>query len=136
MKKKQNRQNILDENNDMGRFFELATSDKIYVNSSNLHGIKNEILLDYTSDFVLKRLKIIGLIEHKTNIRSKNMDDFESYLNGVDIDSVSDVSTFTGHVYNLKTPKFLVVKRSAYTKGTNFMQKLVEYHGKTSHLPI
>ena len=38
---------------DLGRFFQLATSIKIYVNSSNLHEIKNEILKDYTDDFEL-----------------------------------------------------------------------------------
>ena len=31
---------------DLGRSLELATSDKIYVNSLNLHEIRNEILLD------------------------------------------------------------------------------------------
>ena len=54
---------------DIGRFFELTTTDKIYVNSLNLHEIKNEILQDYTGDFELNGLMIIGLVEHKTNIR-------------------------------------------------------------------
>ena len=63
---------------DLGRFFELATSIKIYVNSLNLHEIENEILQDYTGDFELSGLMIIGHFEHKTNIRFKKMDDFES----------------------------------------------------------
>ena len=50
-KKKQNerrqkRQNLIDEDIDLGRFFEPATSNKIYVNNLNLHEIKNEILQD------------------------------------------------------------------------------------------
>ena len=66
--RKQKRENMV-EDIDLGRFFELATSIKIYVNSSNLHEIKNEILQDYTGDFVSNGLMIIGPVEHKTNIR-------------------------------------------------------------------
>ena len=61
---------------DIGRFFELATSNNIYVNNLNLHEIKNEILKDYTGDFELIGKMIIGVVEHKTNIRFKNLDDF------------------------------------------------------------
>ena len=50
--RRQRRENIV-EDIDIGRFFELATSDKIYVNNINLHEIKNEILQDYTGDFEL-----------------------------------------------------------------------------------
>ena len=48
------------------RFFELAASNKIYVNNLNLHEIKNEKIQDYTGDFDLNGLTIIGPIEHKT----------------------------------------------------------------------
>ena len=48
---------------DLGRFLELATSNKIYVNNLNLLEIKNEILQDYTGDFELNGRKIIGPIE-------------------------------------------------------------------------
>ena len=61
---------------DLGGFFQLATSNKIYVNNLNLHEVRNEILQDYTVDFELYGLKIIGPIEHKTNIRFKNMNHF------------------------------------------------------------
>ena len=81
--RRQKRQNI--EAVDIGRFFEIATSNKIYVNNLNLHEIKNEILEDYTGDFELIGKMIIGPIEHKTNIRFKNMDDFERYINAIDI---------------------------------------------------
>ena len=54
---------------DLGRFFELATSNKIYVNNLNLHEIKNENLQDYTGDFELNGKMIIGAIEHKTTTR-------------------------------------------------------------------
>ena len=67
--RRQKRQTLVDEGNDLGRFFVLASSDKIYVTSLNLHDIKNEILQDYTSDFELYGLMVIGPIEHKTNIK-------------------------------------------------------------------
>ena len=92
---KQKRENVV-ENNDLGRFFETATSNKIYVNSLNLHEIKNEILQDCTGYFELNGLMILGPIEHKTNIRYKNMDDFGSYKNAIDIDYDSEDVTFTG----------------------------------------
>ena len=120
---------------DLGRFFEIATSNKIYVNSLNLHEIKKEILQSYTGDFELNGLMNIGPIEHKTNIRLKNMYDFESYINAIDFDYNSENVTFTGYVYKLKTPQFNVVKRSAYAKGTTYMQEIVEYHEQNCYIP-
>ena len=119
---------------DLGRFSELATSNKIYVNQLNLHEFKNEILKEYTGDFELNGLLIIGHIGHKTIIRFEKMDDFESYINAIDVDNDSEDVTFTGHVYKLNTPQFNVVKRSAYGKGTNYMQT-VEYHGQNCYIP-
>ena len=63
---------------DLGRSCGLATNDKIYVNSLNLLENKNQILQDYTGDFELNGIVIIGFSEHKTNIRFKTMDYFES----------------------------------------------------------
>ena len=50
-KKKQKRETLIREDIDLVRFFELALSDKTYVTTLNLHEIKNELLLDYTTDF-------------------------------------------------------------------------------------
>ena len=130
--RKQKRQNLLDEDVDLGRFFEVATSNKIYVNNLNLHEIKNEILQDYTGDFELNGKMIIGHIEHKTNIRFKNMDDIESYINAIDVNYDSEDVTFTVYVvYKMNRPQFNVVRRSAYGRGTNCMQEIVEYHGQS-----
>ena len=120
---------------DIGRFFELATSDKIYVNNLNLYEIKNEILQNYTGDFELNGKMIIGPIEHKTNIRFKNMDDFERYINAIDVDYDSEDVTFSGYVYKLNTPQFKVVRWSAYGRGTNYMQEIVEYLGQSCYIP-
>ena len=138
-KKKQNerrqrRENLV-EDIDIGRFFELATSNKIYVNNINLHEIKIEVLQDYNNDFELNGKMIIGPIEHKTIIRFKNMDDFERYISAIVIDHDSEDVTFTGYVYKLDTPQFKVVERSAYGRGTEYMQEIVEYQGKNCYIP-
>ena len=132
--RKQKRENIA-ENINLCRFFELASSGKIYVNSLNLHEIKNGISQDYTGHFELNGSMIIGTIEHKTNIRYKNMDDFESYLNAIVTDYDSEDVTFTGYVYKLDTPQFNVVKRSVYAKSTKYMQEIVEYRGQNCYTP-
>ena len=94
-----------------------------------MHEYKNEILQEYTGDFELNGLMNIGPVEHKTNVRFKNMDDFERYINAIDVDYHSEDVTFTGYVYNMKTPQFNVVRRRAYGKGTDFMQEIVDYRG-------
>ena len=131
--RRQKRENIVGDV-DLGRFFELATSDKIYVNNLNLFEIKNEILQNYTGDFELNGKMIIGPIEHKTNIRFKNMDDFERYINAIDIDYDSEDVTFSGYFYKLDTPQFKVVRRSAYGRGTNYTQEIVEYLGQNCYI--
>ena len=133
--RRQKRENIAEGDIDLGRFFELATSHKIYVNNLNLHEIKNEILQDYTGDIELNGKMIIGPIEHKTNIRLKNMDDFERYINAIDVDYDSEGVTFSGYVYKLYTPHFKVAKRSAYGRGTNYTQEIVEYLRQNCYIP-
>ena len=81
--RKQKRENIAEEIG-LGRFFELATTDRNYVNGLNLHEFKNEILEDYRGDFELIGSMLVGELEQKTNIRFKNVDDFESYFNAID----------------------------------------------------
>ena len=43
--------------------------------------------------------------------------------------------TSTGYIYKLDTPQFKVVKRSAYGKGSNYMQEIVEYHKQNCYIP-
>ena len=51
--KQNKKKNIIDEDVELGIFFEVASFDKIYVTGLNLHDMKNEILLDYKGDFEL-----------------------------------------------------------------------------------
>ena len=81
---------------DLGRFFELATTDKYYVNKLNLHEIKNEILQDYKGEFKLNGSTWIGEMEQKTNIRFKKLDDFESYINAIDNSGYDSEDVFIG----------------------------------------
>ena len=100
-----------------------------------MHEIENEISQIYTSDFELNGEMIIGPIVHKTNIRFKSMDDFENYINAIDVDYDSEDVTFTGYVYKLYTPHFKVVKRSTYGRGTDYMQEIFENHGQNCYIP-
>ena len=92
---------------DIGRFFELATSDNIYVNGLNLHEIKNEILENYTGDFGLIGSMLIGELKQKTNIRFKNVDDFQNCINAIyNAGYDSDDVIFTVWLYKINTPEF------------------------------
>ena len=68
--RRQKRENMV-EDIDIGRFFELATTDRKYVNGLNLHEIKNEILEDYTGDFQLIGSMLVGEVEQKRILGSK-----------------------------------------------------------------
>ena len=119
------------------RFFELATTDREYVNGLNLHEIKNDILEDCTGDFELIGSMLVGEIEQKkTNIRFRNVDDFESSINAIDNSGYdSDDIIFTGWLYKLNTPEFKKVNRSQYGRGTDFKQDIVEYIGNSCYIP-
>ena len=112
---------------DIGRFFELATSDKIYVNNINLHEIKNEILLHYVGAFEKVGNLKTGVQIRQTNIRFKNMDDFEAYINSIDVDYDAEDAIFKGLIYKINTPQFNKVNRSQYGNGCSFDKIIVEY---------
>ena len=79
---------------------------------------------------------LIGEIEYKTNSRFKNVDDFESYINGLDNNGYdSEDVMFTGWLYKLNTPEFNKVNRSRYARGTNVEPDIVEYIGNNCYIP-
>ena len=133
--RRQKRVNVL-EDIDLGRFFELATTDRKYVNGLNLHEIKNEILEHCRGDFELIGSMLVGEPEQKTNIRFKNVDDFESYINAIDNSGYdSDDVIFTGWLCKLNTFEFKKVIRSQYGRGTDSKQDIVEYIGNNCYIP-
>ena len=79
---------------------------------------------------------LVGEIEQKTNIRFKNVDDFESYINAIDNSGYdSEDVIFTGWLYKLNTSEFKKVNRSQYGRGTDFKQDIVEYIGNNCYIP-
>ena len=133
--RRQKRANVV-EDIDIGRFFELATTDGKYVNGLNLHEIKNEILEDYTGDFELIGSMLIGELELETNFRFKNVDVFESYINAIDNSGYdSEDVIFKGWLYKLNTPEFKKVNRSQNGRGTDFKQDIGENRGNNCYIP-
>ena len=127
--REQKRENIV-EDIDIGRFFELATTSRKYVNGLNLHEIKKDFLEDYTGDFELIGSMLVGKIDQKTIIRFKNVDVFESYINAIDNSGYdSEDVIFTGWLYKLNTPELEKVNRSQYGRGTDLKQDIVESIG-------
>ena len=78
---------------------------------------------------------VTGPVEHKTNNRFRNMVDFESYKDAIDVDYFSGDVIFTGYVHKLNTPQVSVGEGSAYAKGTSYMQEIVQDHGQNCNIP-
>ena len=123
------------EDSDIGRFFELATNGKIYVNNLNLHEIKNEILLHYVGLFEMVGNLKVGDQIRQTNIRFKNMVDFEAYINYIDEDYDAEDAILNGHIYKIITLQFNKVNRSQYGNGCSFDKIIVEYRGNNCFIP-
>ena len=56
----------MEEDNILGRFFDLATTNEIYVYGLNLHEIRKDILSDNTGVFEMIGSMLVGEIEQKT----------------------------------------------------------------------
>ena len=82
--RRQKRETSVEEDIGLGRFFKLATTNKLYVNGLNLQEIKSEFLEDFTGDFELTGSMLIGEIEQKTSSRFKYTDNFEAFTNAID----------------------------------------------------
>ena len=78
---------------------------------------------------------LIGQIEQKTNITFKKLDDFEAYINALDVVYDSEDVIFTGWLYKLKTPDFNKVKRPQYGRVTDIKQDIAEYIGINFYIP-
>ena len=113
----------------------LKEFNKIQVIDKNLHEIKNEILLDYVGVFeMIGNLKVGDQIR-QTNIRFRNMDDFEAYINSIDEGYDAEDAIFNGHIHKIITPKFNKVNRSQYGNGCDFKHEIIEYRGNNCFIP-
>ena len=133
--RRQKRKDIVEDIH-IGKFLQLATTNKRYVNGLYLHEIKHEVLQVYTGDFDMIGSMLIGETEQKTNIRFKSLDDFETYISamnncGYDSDDV----VFKGRLDKLGTLEFKKVNRFQYDRGTDFKQDVDEYIGNNCYIP-
>ena len=120
---------------DLSRFFELATSDKIYIDNLNLHEIKNDIMRDYDGVFEMNGTLKVGEQIRQTLIRFRNMDDYEAYINSIDQDYDSDDTIFNGYINKINTPQFNKVNRSQYGNGCSFDKIIIENRGNNCFIP-
>ena len=72
-----------------------------------------------------------GPVEHKANIRFRNMNDFRSYIYSIDIDYDSEDVTFTGYVYKLSTPQSKMLNEGLSVKVLITWKKVLNIQGKT-----
>ena len=107
----------------------LRELNKIQVINKNLHEIKNEILLDSVGAFeMVDNLKVVNQIR-QTNIRFRNINDFEAYINSIDSGYDAEDAFFIGHIYKINTPIFNKVNRSQYGNCCYFKNEIFEYRG-------
>ena len=71
----------------------------------------------------------------QTDIRFRNIDDYEDYINAIDQDYESDDAICNGYIYTLNTPQFDTVNRSQYGNGCDFKHEIIEYHGNNCLIP-
>ena len=71
----------------------------------------------------------------QTHIRSRNMDDYEAYINAIDQDYESEDAIFKGYIYKLNSPQFNKVNRSQYGNGCDFKHEIIEYRGNNCFIP-
>ena len=113
----------------------LKELNKIEVIDENLHEIKNEILVDYVSGFEMVCNLKVGDQIRQTDIRFRNMDDFEAYINAIDEGYNAEDAMFIGYVYKINTPKFNKVNRNQYGNGCDFKHEIIEYQGNNCFIP-
>ena len=113
----------------------LKELNKIQVIDKYLYEIKNEIILFYTGAFeMVSKLKVGDQIR-QTNIRFRNMDDFEAYINSIDEGYDADDCIFNGYIYKIDTPIFNKLNRSQYGNGCSFDKIIIEYQGNNCYIP-
>ena len=88
------------------------------------------MLLVYVGGFEMVGNSKVGDQIRQTNIRFRNVDDYEAYNNAIDQDYESEDAIFNGYLYKIDTPQFNKVNRSQYGNGCGFKYKIFEYRGR------
>ena len=105
---------------------ELKEFKKIHVVNSNLHEIKQEIIVDYTGEFEMVGSLRVGDQIRQTHIRFRNVSDYEAYINSIDEAYDAEDAVFYDDIYNLNTPRINKVNRSQYGNGCDFRHEISE----------
>ena len=113
----------------------LKELNKIQVIDKYLLEIKNEIIRDYTGAFEM--VGYLNVADHirQTNVRFRNMDDYESYTNAIDEGYDAEDAIFNCYIYKINTPQFNNVNRSQYGNGCDFKLEIIEYPGNNCFIP-
>ena len=77
---------------------------------------------------------LLDKMEQRTNLRFKNVEDFEPYINAIGVDYDSEVVIVTAWLYKLNTTDFKKINRSQYGGGTDFKQDIVQYMGNKCYI--
>ena len=118
----------------INRFLELAGSNKKIIDNKNIHEIRDS-LGNINKEFELNgNLTINGQIK-KTNMRFKNIDAFDKYIEKIDMKYDSEDVLFEGDSYIIEKDEFNKVNRSDYGKGSNHLYDIQEYIGKNCYIP-
>ena len=71
----------------------------------------------------------------QTNIRFRNMDGLEAYINAIDEGCDAEDAIFNSHFYKINTPHFNKINRSQYPNGCDFKHEIIEYRGNNCFIP-
>ena len=83
--------------NDLNKLeFALKELNKIQISNENLHEIKNEISVDYTSEFEMVGNLRVGDQIRQTHIRFRNIIDYVAYINSIDEGYDAEDAIFNG----------------------------------------
>ena len=114
---------------------ELKEFKKTHVVNKNLHEIKNEILVDYAGEFENVGELSIGDHIRQTHLRSRNINDYESYIKAIDQDYESEDAISNGYIYKVNTLPLNLVIISQYGKGCDFKHEIIEYRRNICFIP-
>ena len=114
---------------------QLKQLKKIHIVNKYLHEIKQEVLRDYAGEFeVVGNLKIVDQIR-QTDIRFRNISDYEANFNSIDEGYDADDAIFNGYIYKIDTLQFNLVNRGQCGNGCDLKHEFIEYRGNYCFIP-
>ena len=122
-----------DEEIDVDRFFEIAETNRSNIEGLKVFEIRDE-LMNGNCDFELVGNLTKNGIKEKTNLHFKNMNDFESYFEKIDLKNDGEDVVFEGHTFQLTQPDFKPIEWSNYGKGCNHLFDIEEYFGMKCYI--